>query len=161
MTSLQSKVQRMREKPVVLENSPKGDSQSNGRVEKAVRDIEEQARTLRSCLEADMGARLPVTHPVMAWLVEASADYINRFRKSREVSTPLEKIRGQHRPQKMADFGECVFYLPPKDGKEGLHKADEKFHEGVWLGLNARTGEAIIGTEVGIVPITGLTQVGE
>ena len=128
----------MRERPVVLENSPQGDSQSNGRAEKAVRDIEEQVRTLRACLEADMGARLPVMHPVMAWLVEASADYINRFRKAREDSTPLEKIRGQHQPKKMADFGECVMLLPAKDHKDNSNKADEKFKEGVWLGLSSR-----------------------
>ena len=50
----------------------------------------------------------------------------------------------------MADFGECVFFLPAKDNKEGTNKADEKFSEGVWLGLNARTGEAIIATDRGI-----------
>ena len=140
----------MREKPEVLEKSPKGDSQSNGRVEKAVRDIEEQVRTLRSCLEVDLGARLPVMHPVMAWLVEASADCINRFRKVRENTTPLERIRGQHQPKKMADFGECVKYLPAKDYKDTSNKAGEKFKEGVWLGLSSRSREIIIGTDDGI-----------
>ena len=70
-------------------------------------------------------------HPVMAWLVEASIDYINSFRESREKSTPQERIRGQHRPKKMADFGECVMYLPAKDHKDTSNKADEKFKEGV------------------------------
>ena len=41
MTSLQAKVQRLRDRPVVLANSPKGDSQFDGRAEKALRDIEE------------------------------------------------------------------------------------------------------------------------
>ena len=97
-----------------------------------------------------MGARLPVSHPVFAWMIEAAADYVNRFRESRPGSTPIEIIRGQHQPRKMADFGECVFFLPAKDNKEGMHKADEKFSEGIWLGMNPRTGEAIIGTDNGI-----------
>ena len=88
MTSLQAKVQRRRHKPVIPMNAPRGDSQSNGLVEKAVRDVEEAVRTLRSCLEADMGARLPVTHPVFAWMVEAAADYVNRLRESKPGSTP-------------------------------------------------------------------------
>ena len=150
MTALQARVKRRREKAVILQNAPKGDSQSNGLAEKAVRDIEEQVRTMRSCLEADMGARLSVSHPVFAWMVEASADYLNRFRESRPGSTPTEVIRGQHQPRKMADFGECVFFLPAKDNKEGTNKADERFSEGVWLGMNPRTGEAIIGTENGV-----------
>ena len=138
---------RSRAKPVIPENAPKGDSQSNGLAEKAVRDIEDQVRTMRSCLESDMGARLPISHPVFAWMVEAAADYVNRFRESKPGATPIEIIKGQHQPRKMADFGECVLYLPANDNKDNTHKAGEKFSEGVWLGLNPRTGEAIIGTE--------------
>ena len=94
-----------------------------------------------------MGAKLPVTHPVFAWMVVAAAHYRNRFRESKPGSTPLEVIRGQHQPRKVADFGECVFFLPAKDNRDGVNKADEKFSEGVWLGINSRTGEAIIATE--------------
>ena len=44
MTSLQAKVQRRRDKPVIPQNAFKGDSQSNGLADKAVRDIEEAVR---------------------------------------------------------------------------------------------------------------------
>ena len=81
MTSLQNKIRR-RSRPVIPQNAPKGDSQSNGLAEKAVRGMEEQVRSLRSCVESDMGARLPVHHPVITWLVEAAADYLNRFKES-------------------------------------------------------------------------------
>ena len=93
-----------------------------------------------------MGARLPVQHPVMAWLVEAAADYLNRSKEPRPGSTPLEIIRGERQPKKMADFGECIFFLPAMDDQDGVNKADEKFREEVWLGLSSRTGEAIIAT---------------
>ena len=127
MPSLQAKVHRRRSKPVVPQNAPKGDSQSNGLAEKAVRDIEEMVGTFKSCLEADMGAKLPVTHRVFALMVEAAADHLNRFRESRPGSTPLEVIRGRHEPRKMADFGECVFHPPAKHNREGVNKAVEKF----------------------------------
>ena len=62
----------------------------------------------------------------------------------------MEKIRGQHHPKKMADFGECIMFLPAKDTKTPANKADEKFKDGIWLGLNPRSGEVNVGTDNGV-----------
>ena len=43
----------------------------------------------------------------------------------------------------------CVLYLPAK-GSMPKHKADAKLLEGVWLGVNPRTDEAIVFGKNGI-----------
>ena len=45
--SLQNKVQRLRAKETLLENSPKGDSKANGAAEKAVQEVMEQVRAIK------------------------------------------------------------------------------------------------------------------
>ena len=57
----------------VPENSAVGESQSNGRAESAVNEIEGHVRTLKGALESRIRRRIPTIHPVMRWLIEHSA----------------------------------------------------------------------------------------
>ena len=52
-----------------LEQSRVGDSNSNGRVERAIQDLKGLTRTLRSALEADIGGKINLDHPVVPWMV--------------------------------------------------------------------------------------------
>ena len=52
-----------------LENSAIGDSNSNGTVERAIQDMEGQARTLRSALEDRVAAPVKLASPVVPWFV--------------------------------------------------------------------------------------------
>ena len=61
----------------VPEASAVGESQSNGRAEAAVQQFEDQLRTLKAALQARIGQKLPVTHPVLLWHVEHVAYLIN------------------------------------------------------------------------------------
>ena len=143
MKALQAKVQWKRHKPVILMNPPRGESQSNGATEKAVQDFEGTFRAMRLDLEASLGAKTPLQHPLVHWMVEAAAERINRFREVKDGKTPLELIRGVHETRPMAEFGECIYFIPAK-GNRPQHKADAKFKEGIWLGMNARTDEVIV-----------------
>ena len=58
---------------MILRNSPVGESQSNGVVEKAVRDVEDQVRTLKDALECRMSIRLGIKSSLLAWPVEHAA----------------------------------------------------------------------------------------
>ena len=124
--ALQNRVQRARHKETLLENSPKGDSQSNGDAEKAVQDFEGTFRAQRASLEADIGARIPLDHPIAYWMVENVADCINRFRPRGGKQTALQRHRGLQSPKRMADFGESILYLPAKDDRRPVDKADHK-----------------------------------
>ena len=69
---------------------------------------------------------------------------MNRFRPVWGGRTPRQRVRGVERPRTVADFGECIFYLPPKASGRTPQKADLKFREGVWLGMDPRTNEVIV-----------------
>ena len=63
----------------VPEYSAVGESASNGKAERAVQTIEDLARTLKSALEARIGARVGSTHPMMRWIVRHAALILNQF----------------------------------------------------------------------------------
>ena len=55
---------------VILENSPVGESQSNGHAEQAVRAIQGQIRAIKYQLEENIRCRIDSTNPVWPWLIE-------------------------------------------------------------------------------------------
>ena len=73
MVALQECVKAASNVEMIIRNSPVGESQSNGVVEKAVRDIEDQVRTLKDAAESRMNIRIGVKSPLPAWLVEHAA----------------------------------------------------------------------------------------
>ena len=135
----------------IPEDAPKGESQANGVVEKAVQEVEDMVATLLSALEFRLDRRLPLDAPVLAWLVEYAATSINHFREGRDKKTPLERHRAMKHERPLADFGERVHYLP-LDRKHGAsHSPDVRYEEGIWLGLVMKSQEVIIGTPSGVV----------
>ena len=73
MVALQECVKAASNSEIILRNSPVGESQSNGVVEKAVRDIEDQIRTLKDAAECRLNIRIGVKSPLLTWLVEHAA----------------------------------------------------------------------------------------
>ena len=51
------------------EHPPPYDSQANGAVEAAVKQVRGRLRTMKLCLERRIGKRIPPRHPIMTWLV--------------------------------------------------------------------------------------------
>ena len=58
-------------------------------------------------------------------------------------------MRGRKFNTELVQFGECVWYLKLKS--KCHHKWEERWEDGVWLGVRDESGEAIIGTDVGVV----------
>ena len=112
MLALQHRVRQARGEQTILENSPVEDSASNGTVEKAVQEIEGLVRTLVPAVESRYGARLGVGSPVIAWLAAYCAYLVNHYRVGRDGSTPVERLKGERSERTIAEFGECVFYIP-------------------------------------------------
>ena len=52
----------------LLEESPKGSSQSNGAVEIAVQHAQSRVRSLRLALEQNYGVKIPIDHPIIPWM---------------------------------------------------------------------------------------------
>ena len=59
------------------------DSQANGSVESGIRNLRKDFRTLRLCLESRLGWKIPINHPVFAWLLPHVAFFSNNTREGR------------------------------------------------------------------------------
>ena len=60
---------RRRNYGTAVENSKVGDSNSNGAVERAIREVEGMIRTLRSAIEEATGNEIELTDPIVPWIV--------------------------------------------------------------------------------------------
>ena len=68
----------------IPENSPKGDSQANGSVERANRSAKAQIRALLFSLEARLGAKVDMSHNVMVWLVQHAGYILSHYTMGRD-----------------------------------------------------------------------------
>ena len=51
--------------------------------------------------------------------------------------------------RQVTEFGECVYHLKLKT--KGIHTWEDRWAEGIWLGVREELGELIIGTSEGVV----------
>ena len=61
------------------EQSAVGYSQSNGRAERSVTEIEARLRTIKAALESRIQRTIPCTHPIARWLVEHTATIVTKY----------------------------------------------------------------------------------
>ena len=58
IVALKQKVRQERPERIVLEESPIKESQSNGAIENAIRQVQGQIRTTKACLESRLGGKI-------------------------------------------------------------------------------------------------------
>ena len=110
LVAIQEEVKKQRIDETLLENSLVGDSRSNGIAERAVQSVAEQIRVLRTALEAKLKAKVPGNHPVICWLIEHSADLLNKYQKGDDGRTAYHRLRCKSWNHEMVEFGEKVHY---------------------------------------------------
>ena len=92
---------------------------------------------------------MPHKHPARMWLIERVGSAHNRFKHGRDDGkTPRERAGWQIQSLVM-ELGEVVQFVPLR-AEARADKFDAKLREGIWLGLDSRTDEHIIGTSYGI-----------
>ena len=79
----------------IPENSPVGESQSNGAMENAVMQIEGLVRSHRDALEVSQKISVSNESPLVPWLVKWAAFVYNRFSRDVNGKTPYEKTKGK------------------------------------------------------------------
>ena len=136
---------------IVPEVSPVGESQSNGDIESAIKQIQGHFRTLRLQLQARYKELIPEDHSILAWLVQHSGYTLNRYLKGPDGRTPRQRLKGRMFNKECAEFGECVWYLQPKSA--GKHKLSTRWGEGIWIGIKEESGEVLIGTTEGVIKV--------
>jgi len=134
---------------IIIEESPVGESKSNGEVERAIRSVKEQFSTFRDQVENRYMTSLQSDSQVIPWIVRHAAATIDRFQIGTDGKTGYQRRKGRKFQKEHVEIGECVWYLEAKS----LGKADSRsrWKSGVWLGVKDESNEVIIGTANGIV----------
>ena len=131
----------------IPERSPVGESQSNGRAERSVQQLEDQVRTLFAELEHNLGTKLPSDHPLLSWLVEYAAVIINKYHPHEEEGkTSYELMHGHDVDERLAMFGEKVFFHVPNKRRS---KLDLRWSQGIFLGTTMHSTESYVGLPSG------------
>ena len=108
----------------------KGESKSNGEVERAVQAVHGLARTLKDFLEQQCGITVESRSPLLAWLVEHCSDLLLLFYKCEphDGHTAYMPLKGKPWRIELPSFGECV------DRRKGTrHKLESRWSRGVCL----------------------------
>jgi hypothetical protein len=107
---------------VNLEHPQEYDSQSNGMIENAIKQIRAQYRTMRTCLQRRVSRHIPADHAVSAWLLEHCCTVMNAVVRGDDGATGWARARGRPFGQRLVGFGEQVFAKLPIKGPQ--HGAD-------------------------------------
>ena len=141
-----------------LDDTPVGDSQSNGDVESAIKGIQGQFRTMRGDLETCYGRKIGADHVCMPWLVRHASGTIFREQVGSDGMTAYKRIKGRDFKKELVKFGECVWYLRPKS--KGKAKGISRWENGCWMGIREESGEYIIGTAEGFCKVRSVRRKG-
>ena len=122
------------------EHSPPYDSQANGSVENAAKNIKCKRRTCKLCLERRIGKRIPPRHPIMSDLALHAAAILRYRSRGDDGNAPYERTRLRPFSGPWLAFGErCSYKLRAKEPTDDEHKR----YQGIVLGISPSTGRPI------------------
>ena len=150
LKAIHHEVQKLRAPLMTIpEHSPKGESQSNGVIERGNRTITEQVRVMIIDLEEKLECKISAKHPIMSWLVEHAAFIVSYLQTGTDGKTPYERHKGKRANLSLCAFGEQIHYMPLK-GKGRPGKRNPRYLDGIWLGISEVNGEVFVGTPEGV-----------
>ena len=136
-----------------------GESESNGRVENAIRRVQEKVRVLCHQIECGIQGKIPDDAPVFAWMIRWAGELISKYAIGDDGKTAYERIRGEPCMVPVIPFGEAVMYLPLRIAKHNKGEASRRL--GIWLGTIERTEETLIGTAQGVIKCRTINRLSE
>ena len=102
---------------IVLEESPVKESQANGAIENAIKQVQGQIRTVKDCLESRLELKLTGEETIFPWLVSHAAATINRHHVGQDGRTAYRRWKGKEFRREIAEFGEKVVPQTRNQGK--------------------------------------------
>ena len=103
----------------IEERSRKYASKTNAVGERGVQSVEDQVRVLKLELEDRLGVRIPVSHPIMTWMVPHAADLLNKMEVGHDGRTAYERFKRKKYHGEIAAFGSKVLFRPPRKKLRG------------------------------------------
>ena len=155
---LQQEVARRRKDTgTALENSRVGDSDSNGRIERAMREVKGLIRTLRCWVEMKTGCPVRLDSAIVPWIVRHAGYVITRCQVQTDGKTAMQKMKGRRVNVPWIPFAESVlFKLPKVPNMPGDFR--DRFENGVWVGCTIRSGEHLVATEKGVFKVSSVVR---
>ncbi len=129
----------------------KGESQSNGRVEEAGKTVREFARVLKEQIEEKADMEIDSGMAIVLWLVRWAVMLVSRYLVGKDGRTAYERRTGRKCRVPVVPFGEKVWYKEIRETKERKEKFCSEWREGIWLGHQRSSNEALVGTNRGVV----------
>ncbi len=155
---LQREVARLRkEAGTALENSKVGDSDTNGKIERAIREVKGMIRTLRSSIELKIGEAIELDAVIVPWIVRHAGYVITRCRIQEDGKTAMQKMKGRKVNVSWVPFAEAVLFKLPKVPDMPGDFAD-RFEVGVWVGCTIRSGEHLVATPRGVFKVASVVR---
>ena len=150
ITALKDAVKASCDVSMGVEVRPMGASQANGDVERAVRTVQGQVRTMKSALDSNYKTGFGEIHALIPRFVSYASSVINKFTVDTGGNTAHERCRGRKFNRQLPEFGECVMFHKTLSNKHG-EKLEARWESGVYLGVNEASQELIMGTPQGAV----------
>ena len=141
---------------IIPEASPKGESKSNGEVERAVQSVHGLARTIKDFIEQQSGVTVEPRSPLLAWLVEHCGNLLLLFHKGEphDGHTAYMRLKGKPWRVELPGFGECVEYR-----KRTRHKLENRWKRGIFVGVKVTTTEKIVADREGTYVVQSIRRV--
>ena len=158
IVDLRREVSRVREDaPTGFEDSRVGDSNSNGKIERMIREVKGLIRTFRASLQEKIGSVVALDAPVVPWIIRHAAYVITRCKVHDCGRTSLTRMKGQKSFRPLLPFGETVMFKVPKTRRR-IGDFEDRFEKGVWLGMTVQSGENIVATTDGVYRVGGVMR---
>ena len=153
----QEVAKRRHEGGTALEHSRVGDSDSNGRIERAIRDMKGMIRTIRSSVEDKTGKPIKLSDTIVPWIVRHAGYILTRCKVGSDGKTAMQRMKGRKTNAPWVPFGEAVLFKLPKVPKMPGDFRD-RFEEGIWVGFITRSGEHLVATDRGVFKVSSVMR---
>ena len=104
------RVAQKREGETFFEHSPVRSSGSHGIIERSVKDVHGQIRSMKSAIDERINTDLSGSSNVLCWLVEFAALLISRYSVGHDGKTPYERVKGRKSNMFGFESGERVLF---------------------------------------------------
>ena len=107
-------------------------------------------------LEEKVGAKTSAELPIFAWLVEHSADCINKTQVGVDGKSSYERLKGRKWAGPTFEFGCRVHHRAPGRTRGG--SLQERWHKGIYLGTRMESHEQYVSMPDGTVVRAGSVE---
>ena len=128
---------------VASEGSVPHDPQTAGAAEVAVRNLKCQVRAMHLTLDRFLERHVPVTHPLIAWLVEYAAFVRMTGVIGRDGKSAYARVRGTEHSLRLPFFGERVRFKG-RSREGGVAGENIRWSEGIYVGVHRRTNQYLV-----------------